>query len=102
MTSFKQSREGVMQEDPLAIITYAIGILPLIKNIKTDFHDITETWYADYTGSLGMSARVKEYFHLLERHDPGQRYYPQTFKKRSDRASVKSKSWKTVWLASWI
>ena len=33
-SSFLHSREGVMQEGPLAIVAYGIGILLLIKNLE--------------------------------------------------------------------
>ena len=41
--SFMHSRESVIQGDPIYIIAYAIGILPLTKNLKKVFYDITQT-----------------------------------------------------------
>ena len=48
------SREGVTQGDPLAMVTYGIGILPLIKWLKEEFPDVNHLWYADDAISLGM------------------------------------------------
>ena len=48
------SREGVTQGYPLSIFAYGIGIHPLIKQLKLEFTDITQTWYADDAGALGM------------------------------------------------
>ena len=36
------------------MIYYGICILTLIKNLKREIPDITQTWYADNSGSLGM------------------------------------------------
>ena len=40
--SFMRSREGVMQKVPLFVVTYGIGILLLIKNLKAGFPDVTQ------------------------------------------------------------
>ena len=42
--SFLHSKEGVTQGDPLAMIAYRIGILPLIKNLKREIPDVTQPW----------------------------------------------------------
>ena len=41
--SFLHSREGVTQGDPLSMVSYCIGIPPLIKNLKVEFPDVTQT-----------------------------------------------------------
>ena len=51
---------------------YGIGILPLINDLKTEFPDVIQLWYADNTGELGLFERVDVYFHSLEQHGPGQ------------------------------
>ena len=41
------------------MIAYGIGILPLIKNLKREIPDVTQTWYADNNGALGIFARIE-------------------------------------------
>ena len=53
--------EGVTQGVPLYMVAYRIGFLPLIKCLKLEYPDITQTWYADNAGALGT-------FNNLERH----------------------------------
>ena len=68
-------RGGVTQGDPLAMVAYGIGILPLIKNLKSGFPGITHPWYADDAGALGMFANVELYLNYLERFIPWKGYY---------------------------
>ena len=64
------------QGDPLAMIAYGIGIIPLINSLKRE----VQPWYADDAGALGMSARLETYFDLLASQGPGQGYYPKPTK----------------------
>ena len=75
--SFMHSKEVVTQGGSLAMISYGIGILPLINNLKWEIPDITHPWYADKYGALGTFARLETYFHLLTLQGPGQEYYPK-------------------------
>ena len=68
------------QGNPLAMIAYGIGILPLIKNLKQEIPDVTQCWYSDNAGPLGMFARIKRYFNSLTRQVPGRGYFPEPFK----------------------
>ena len=61
------SREGVIQGDPLAMIAYGIGILPLIKNLKRAIPDVIQTWYTNDAGDLGTFERLETYFDFLTR-----------------------------------
>ena len=62
------------------MIAYRIGILPLINNIKREIPDVTQPWYADNSGALGMFARIETYFDSLTRQGPGRVYYPKLSK----------------------
>ena len=68
------------QGEPLAIIVYGIGIIPLIKNLKREIPDVTHPWYADDAGASGTFARLKIYFDLLTRQGPGRGYHPEPSK----------------------
>ena len=60
-----------MHRDPLVMVTYGIGILLLIKNLKAEFPGVNQPWYAENAGALGTFARVESYFNSLLRHGPG-------------------------------
>ena len=62
------SGEGVTQGDPLAMFSYRIGFLPMIKILKPAYPDITQTWYTDDAGALGT------YFNYLKLHGPDRGY----------------------------
>ena len=47
MAIFMHSKEGVTQEYHIVMIAYSIGSLPLIKNIKRDLPNFSQTWYAE-------------------------------------------------------
>ena len=59
------------------MIAYGIGVLPLIKNIKREILDVTQTWYSDDAGYLGTSARLETYFDSLTRQGTGRGYHPK-------------------------
>ena len=68
------------QKDPLAMIAYGIGILPLINNLKQEIPDVTHPWYADYCGALGTFAILETYFYSLTRQGLGRGYHPKPSK----------------------
>ena len=67
MASFLHSIEGVKQGDPLSMVAYGIGIIPLIKRLKVGFPDVTHPWYDDDAGVLGTFSDVELYFNSLKR-----------------------------------
>ena len=50
---FLHSKEGVTQGDPLSMIAYVIGVLPLIRDIRRAHPRVTQPWYADDMGAGG-------------------------------------------------
>ena len=62
------------------MITYGIGILPLIKNLKRVIPDVTQPWYDDDAGALGAFTRPETYFDSLTHQGPGRGYHPKPSK----------------------
>ena len=60
------SREGLTQGDSLAMVTYGIGILLLIKPLKEEFTDATYPWYDVDSGALGTFSNVMLYFNSIK------------------------------------
>ena len=44
-------KEGVNQGDPLAMIKYGLGILPLIWDVRASRNRVTQPWNADGAGA---------------------------------------------------
>ena len=44
VASFLYSKEGVTQGGPIAMITYGISIVSLIKNLKREIPDVKQPW----------------------------------------------------------
>ena len=79
-TSFLHSREGMTQGDPLDMVAYGIGILLLIKYLKSAFTDVTQPWYAGDASALGTTTRVGSYFNSLKKLELGRGYHPELSK----------------------
>jgi hypothetical protein len=55
------SKEGVTQGDPLAMVMYGVGLLPLIRILKKAVSDVHQPWYADDAGAGGRFQRIRLY-----------------------------------------
>ena len=73
---FLHSKEGVTQGDPLAMIAYGIGVLPLIRELQNAYPRVTQPWYADDAGAGGAFQKVQAHFRYLQARGPAQGYYP--------------------------
>ena len=62
---FLRSKEGVAQGDPLAMIAYGIGILPLIRELCAAHPHVTQPWYADDDGAGGEFVALQEHIQDL-------------------------------------
>ena len=62
---FLHSKEGVTYGDPLAMIAYGRGVLPLIRELKEAHPCVTQPWYADDAGAGGTFADVQAHFQDL-------------------------------------
>ena len=63
---FLHSKEGVTKGDPLAIILYVIGVLPLIRELRSAHPRVTQPWYSDDVGAGGTFQQILEHFWDLQ------------------------------------
>ena len=68
--SFVLSREGVTQGDPLSMVTYGLGILPLIGHIKSIISPPHQPWYAKNAAIMKTWLLIVVYFDSLTIHRP--------------------------------
>jgi hypothetical protein len=74
------SKEGVTQGDPLSMFAYEIGILPLIRQLKAEFPQVEQPWYADDAGAGAKLDEIGRFFRQLREIGPLFGYYPEPTK----------------------
>ena len=67
------SLEGTTQGDPLEMVMYAIGILPLIHHLNQ--FSVQQVWYADDTAALGKLSTIQSWWEELQCHGLFLGYY---------------------------
>ena len=77
---FLHSKEGVTQGDPLAMIAYGIGVLPLIRVLRSDHPQVYQPWYADDAGAGGEFRDIMAHFRDLQLKGPARGYFPEPTK----------------------
>ncbi len=77
---YLHSQEGVTQGDPLAMVAYGLGILPLIRYLKQKFPTVEQLWYADDAGAGGTFAAIRRQFLHLQEAGPIFGYFPEPSK----------------------
>ena len=78
--SFLHSREGVIQGGSLAMGAYGIGVIPLIKRLKSAYPDVTQSLYADNLSAFGAFDNIRLYFSSSKLFGPSRGYYPKPSK----------------------
>ena len=77
---FLHSKKGVTQGDPLAMIAYDIGVLPLIRELRDAHPRVTQPWYADNAGAGYKFGHILEHFQNLQARGPPQGTFPEPTK----------------------
>ena len=71
------SKEGVTQDDLLAIVMYGVGLLPLICILLKAVSDMHQPWYADDAGAGRHFPKIKLCFEKLQEYTPPRNTVPQ-------------------------
>ena len=58
---FLHIKEGMAQGDPISMMAYGIGILPLIRELHAAHPHFKQPWYADDTGAGGKLETPQEH-----------------------------------------
>ena len=74
------SEEGVTQGDPLSMVLYGIGMLPLTRKLKDAVPECIQPWYADDAGAGGEFDDIERFFKLLQLWGPARGYFPEPTK----------------------
>ena len=74
------SKEGVTQGDPLAMVVYGVGMLPLTHILRRQTEEMMQLWYADDAAAGGKFDKVLCYFNTLTREGPKRGYFPEPTK----------------------
>ena len=77
---FLHIKEGVTQGDPLAMIAYGIGVLPLTREHHGSHPRVTQPWYADDAGVGGKFEHIIAHIHDLQARGLSRGYYPEPTK----------------------
>ena len=80
MSNILHVRECVTQVDPLDMVAYMIGIIPLIKRLKLVYPNVMQPWYSDNSGVLGTFNHLEKYFKELKHNGPAREYFPEPTK----------------------
>ena len=62
------------------MFAYGIGILPLIRQLKAEFPQVEQPWYADDAGAGARFDEIERFFARLQEVGPQFGYYPEPTK----------------------
>ena len=77
---FLHSKKGVTQGDPLAMIAYGIGVIPLIIGLHEAHPCVTNPWYADDVRAGGPFEHILAHFMDMQVMGPPRGYFPEPTK----------------------
>jgi hypothetical protein len=62
------------------MFAYGLGILPLIRKLKSEFTYVNQPWYADDAGAGGNFRSIRLFFKRLQELGPDFGYFPEPSK----------------------
>ena len=80
MGRFLNIKEGVTQGDPLTMVAYGLGMLPLIQELQATYPRVTQLFYADDAGAVDTFAVIQRHLDDLVVQGPPWGYFPDPTK----------------------
>jgi hypothetical protein len=77
---FLRSKQGFTQGDPLVMLGYALGMLSLARQIKSEFPEVEQPWYAGDAAAAAEFTIIHAMFERLLELGPGYGYHPESSK----------------------
>jgi hypothetical protein len=77
---FLLSREGVTQGCPLAMVAFGLAVMPLIRQLKREVHQVHQAWYANDAAAAAEFVSIKIFMERLIELGPAYGYYPEASK----------------------
>ena len=74
------STEGITQGDPLAMVMYALAIVPLIKQLRAHVPEACQAWFADDATAVGPLSSFFQWCRHLSSVGPNFGYFPNASK----------------------
>lgn len=74
------SARRATQGCPLAMVGYGVGVLPVIRQLKTKFPYGLQPWYADDATDAAKFETIRKHFERLCEIGPNHGYYPEPSK----------------------
>ena len=74
------SKEGVTQGDPLAMVLYGLAMVPLSKQLREEFPQVLQAWYADDAAVEARCSQIGKYQTRLRELGPSRGYYSNSEK----------------------
>jgi hypothetical protein len=65
-----QSREGVTQGDPLAMVLYGLALVPLAEKLRAAVPEALQPWYADDAAVAGRTGDIAKVMARLQEWGP--------------------------------
>lgn len=74
------SCEGETQGDPIATVSYGLGMMPLTRDVKRIVSSVKQAWYADDSSGAGHFQDIKTFYKVLEIEGEKYGYFPEPTK----------------------
>jgi hypothetical protein len=79
-TIFLLSRKGVTPGCLLAMVAFGLAVVPLIRQLKREVHQVHQAWFADDAAAAADFTSIKSFMERLIKLGPAYGYFPEASK----------------------